>query len=162
MMQTAKQSLLLAALLASTVSAQAAVSAHEAAKLKSTLTPVGAEKAGNKASTIPAWDGGLAKAPPGYKNGDVRPDPYADEKPVLSINAKNMVQYADKLTDGVQALMKKYPDFRIDVYPTHRTAAAPQSVYDNTFRNATQAKTVDGGHGVEGAWGGIPFPIPKD
>jgi hypothetical protein len=162
MMQTAKQSLLLAALLASAVSAQAAVSADEAAKLKSTLTPVGAEKAGNKAGTIPAWDGGLAKAPPGYKNGDARPDPYADEKPVLSINAKNMAQYADKLTDGVQALMKKYPDFRIDVYPTHRTAAAPQSVYDNTFRNATQAKTVDGVHGVEGAWGGIPFPIPKD
>ncbi len=162
MMQTAKQSLLLAALLASAVSAQAAVSADEAAKLKSTLTPVGAEKAGNKAGTIPAWDGGLAKAPPDYKNGDARPDPYADEKPVLSINAKNMAQYADKLTDGVQALMKKYPDFRIDVYPTHRSAAAPQSVYDNTFRNATQAKTVDGGHGVEGAWGGIPFPIPKD
>ena len=30
-----------------------------------------------------------------------------------------------------QALLRKYPDsYRIDVYPTHRTAAAPQRVYD--------------------------------
>jgi hypothetical protein len=62
----------------------------------------------------------------------------------------------------VKALLKKYPDFKLEVYPTHRSAAAPQYVYDNTFRNATKAKAVDGGHGVEGAMGGIPFPIPKD
>ena len=162
MMKFAKNPLLAAALLATTLSAQAAVSADEAAKLKSTLTPVGAEKAGNKAGTIPAWDGGLSKAPAGYRNGDARPDPFAADKPTLSINAKNMAQHADKLTDGVQALMKKYSDFRIDVYPTHRSAAAPQFVYDNTFLNATRAKTVEQGHGVEGAYGGIPFPIPKD
>lgn len=162
MMPTAKHTLVLAALLAATMAAQAAVSAEEAAKLKSTLTPVGAERAGNKAGTIPAWDGGLTKAPPGYKNGDARPDPFAGEKPLLTINAKNMAQHADKLTDGVQALMKKYPDFRIDVYPTHRSAAAPQFVYDNTFANATRAKTVDKGHGLQGALGGIPFPIPRN
>ena len=49
-----------------------------------------------------------------------------------------MDQYADKLTDGTKALLKKYPEtFRVDVYKTHRTAAAPQWVYDNTFKNAT-------------------------
>ena len=142
--------------------AQAAVSAEEAAKLKSTLTPLGAERAANKDGSIPAWDGGLTKAAPGYKPGDARPDPFAAEKPLYSVNAKNMAQYESKLTDGVKALMKKYPDFRIDVYPTHRTAAAPQWVYDNTFKNATRAKLVDNGHGTEGAYGGIPFPIPKD
>lgn len=162
MMHTAKHSWLVAALLAGAMSAQAAVTAEEAAKLKSSLTPMGAEKAGNKDGSIPPWEGGLAKAAPGYKNGDARPDLYPNEKPILSINAKNMAQHADKLTDGVQALMKKYPDFRIDVYPTHRTAAAPQSVYDNTFKNATRAKTIEGGYGMEGAFGGTPFPIPKD
>lgn len=162
MMHNAKHHLLMAALLAAALPLQAAVTASEAAKLKSTLTPVGAEKAGNKAGTIPAWDGGLTKAAPGYKNGDARPDPFAADKPVLSINAKNMAAHADKLTDGVQALMKKHPDFRIDVYPTRRSAAMPQFVYDNTFQNATRAKTVEGGYGVEGAYGGIPFPIPKD
>jgi hypothetical protein len=140
----------------------AAVSADEAAKLKTTLTPLGAERGANADGSIPAWSGGVTKSAPGYKNGDARPDPFASEKPVLTINAKNMAQFDAKLTDGVKALMKKYPDFRIDVYPTHRSAAAPQWVYDNTFKNATRAKLVDGGQGTENAYGGTPFPIPKD
>jgi hypothetical protein len=151
-----------AAPLAAPLAAHAAVSADEAAKLKTTLTPLGAERAGNADGSIPSWDGGLAKAPAGYKGGDPRPDPFAAEKPLYSIDAKNLAQYESRLSDGVKALMKKNPEFRIDVYPTHRTAAAPQWVYDNTFRNATRAKLVDGGHGTEGAYGGIPFPIPKD
>jgi hypothetical protein len=142
--------------------AQAAVSAEEAARLKSTLTPLGAERAANKEGSIPAWDGGYTKPAAGFKAGDARPDPFASEKPLHSINARNMAQHEARLSDGVKALMKKYPDFRIDVYPTHRTAAAPQWVYDNTFRNATRAKLVDNGHGTEGAYGGTPFPIPKD
>jgi hypothetical protein len=143
--------------------ARAAVSAEEAAKLKSELTPFGAERAGNKDGTIPAWTGGLTTPTPGLKNGGRRPDPFSAEKPLFSIDAKNMAQYADKLSDGVKALMKKYPGFRIDVYPTHRTAAAPQWVYDNTFKNATRAKIVAGAAGPqpEGAYGGIPFPIAK-
>jgi Protein of unknown function (DUF1329) len=144
------------------LAAGAAVTAEEAAKLKTTLTPLGAERAGNKDGSIPAWDGGMTKAPPGYKSGDTRSDPFAGEKPLLSITAKNMDQHAARLSDGTKALLKKYPDYRIDVYPTHRTAAAPQWVYDNTFKNATRAKLVDGGHGTEGAYGGTPFPIPKD
>jgi len=142
--------------------AQAIVTAEEAAKLKSSLTPLGAERAGNKEGTIPAWDGGLTQAPPGYKPGDARPDFFASERPILSIESRNMAQYEAKLTDGVKALMKKYPEFRIDVYPTHRTAAAPQWVYDNTFKNAMRAKLVDGGHGTLDAYGGIPFPVPRD
>ncbi|MBI3367276.1 MAG: DUF1329 domain-containing protein [Burkholderiales bacterium] len=142
--------------------AVAAVPADEAAKLKTTLTPLGAEKAANKDGSIPAWSGGLTHAAAGYKNGSPRPDYFADEKPLLSIDARNMAAHDARLTDGVKALMKKYPEFRIDVYPTHRTAAAPQWVYDNTFANATRAKTVDGGYGVTGAYGGIPFPLPKD
>lgn len=153
---------LLAGLGLSSSLALAAVSADEAAKLKSSLTPMGAEKAGNKDNTIPAWDGGMTKAPAGYKEGTARPDMFPTEKPLLTIDAKNMAQYDAKLTDGVKALMKKYPEFHIEVYPTHRSAAAPQWVYDNTYKNATRAKTIDGGYGVEGAYGGIPFPIPKD
>jgi hypothetical protein len=103
--------------------AHAAVSADEAARLKTTLTPLGAERGANKDGSIPAWDGGLTKAPAGYKAGDPRPDFFAGEKPLLTISAKNMAQHDARLTDGVKALMKKYPDFRIEVYPTHRTAS---------------------------------------
>jgi len=143
---------------------QAAVSAEEANTLKSTLTPLGAEKAGNKDGTIPAWSGGLTTPESGFANGGRRPDPFAADKPQVSISAKNMAEYAAKLPEGVRLLMQRYPDsFRVDVYQTRRTAAAPQSVYENTFRNATRAKLVDGPAGPqpEGAFGGVPFPIPK-
>jgi hypothetical protein len=137
----------------------AAVSADEAAKLKSELTPLGAEKAGNKEGTIPAWTGGYTTPIPGEKAGGRRGDPFKDEKPLFSITTKNVDQYADKLADGTKAMFKKFPDYRIDVYPTHRTAAAPQWVYDNTARNATRAKL--NGDVPQAVYGGIPFPIPK-
>ena len=147
---------------AGTCPAFAAVSADEAAKLKSSLTPLGGEKAGNKDGSIPAWDGGLTKADGGAKVGDIPSQLFANEKPVAQITAGNMTQYASKLSDGTQALLKKYPDsFKVNVFPTHRTAAAPQYVYDTTFANATRCKLVDNGKSVEGCFGGIPFPIPK-
>jgi len=43
--------------------AMAGVTAEEAAKLKTTLTPFGAERAGNAEGTIPAWDGGITEIP---------------------------------------------------------------------------------------------------
>lgn len=146
----------------STVGAvQAAVTADEAKQLSGSLTPLGAEKAGNQAGTIPAWDGGLKGGAPATGR---RPDPYAAEKPLFTISAKNLDQYAEQLTDGVKAMLKKYPSsYRLDVYPTHRTAAAPQYVYDNTLKNATRGKLVQSSAGQvpEGVFGGVPFPIPK-
>jgi hypothetical protein len=141
--------------------ASAAVGPEEAKKLGDTLTPWGAEKAGNKDGSIPAYTGGLTKAPASYdpaKKG-VLTDPFADEKPLFSVNAGNMAQYADKLSDGVKAALAKYPDARIDVYPSHRTATYPKWVVDNTLKNATQCKEV--GAKLEGCVGGLPFPIPK-
>lgn len=159
-MKTLFQSACLALALAAALPATAGVSAAEAAKLKGELTPFGAEKAGNKDGSIPAWSGGYTTPIPGDKPGGRRGDPFKDEKPLFSVTARNADQYADKLTDGVKALLKKYPDtYRIDVYKTHRTAAAPQWVYENTFRNATHAKLEDGK--LRGAYGGVPFPIPK-
>lgn len=150
------------AVLISAPMANAAVSAEEAALLKTTLTPFGAERAGNKEGTIPAWEGGYTKVPPNYKSGDARTELFPGEKPLFSITAKNMDQHLDKLSEGVQALFKKYPDtFRMDIYPTHRTQAMPDWVQENTFKNATRAKLSADGLVVEGAYGGIPFPIPK-
>ena len=140
----------------------AGVTAEEAAKLKTTLTPLGGERAGNKDGSIPAWDGGYTTVPAGFKAGDKRADPFPNEKPVLKISAANVGQYADKLSEGIQALIKKYPDsFNVQVYPTHRTAAEPQWIYDNTLKNATKAKLSQDGLTIEGAYGGTPFPIPK-
>lgn len=143
-------------------SALAAVSADEAAKLKTTLTPFGGEKAGNKDGTIPAWNGGIA--PSGPRTTGQIPMVFPEDKPLFTITAKNMDQYESKLDEGTKALMKKYPDtYALNVYVTRRTAAAPQWVYDNTFKNATHAKIVQGPAGpyIQSAVGGVPFPIPK-
>jgi hypothetical protein len=145
--------------------ASAQVSPEEAQQLKKNLTPFGAERAGNKEGTIPEWTGGITAPPPGlgYKGPGTRyPDPYAEDKVLFSITAKNLDQYADKLNEGQIALLKKYPDtYRLDVYPTHRTQAAPQWVYDNTFANATRAEVSKDGNKLLQSFGGIPFPIPK-
>lgn len=141
---------------------QAAVTPEEAQALKSRLTPLGAERAGNAAGTIPAWEGGLTKPLADYTPGNRRFDPYGADKPVLTVTAENMAQHADRLSEGVKALLQKYPtSFRLDVYPTRRSAAAPQWVYDNTLKNATQAQLVNDGLTITGAFGGVPFPIPK-
>jgi hypothetical protein len=143
--------------------ALAAVTADEAKQLGTTLTAVGAERAANKDGTIPEYKGGLTTPPAGYKSGDgIRPNPFASEKPRLTIDAKNMAQHADKLTEGTKAMLQKYPTFRVDVYPTHRTVAFPKFVTDNTLKNATRAKLTNNGLSTEGAHAGFPFPIPKN
>jgi hypothetical protein len=142
--------------------AHAGVTPQEAEQLGTTLTPTGAEKAGNKDGSIPAWDGGYTKQLPGFTNGGRRDqDPFAAEKPLYTVTAQNMAQYADKLSEGSKAMLKKYPDYRIDVYPTHRTSAAPQWVYDNIKKNAVRASLSPQGL-PQGAYGGVPFPIPKN
>jgi hypothetical protein len=146
------------------VPAQSAVSIEEAGQLQTSLTPIGAERAGNLEGTIPPWTGGYTTVDPWYHPGMRRPDPFAGEKVLFSITRENLARYRDKLPDGAKALFAKFADYRMDIYPTHRTAAAPQSIYENIFRNATRAHATPEGiaYGVEGAAGGIPFPIPKN
>src|SRR5579863_2791496 len=155
----------IAALLSGAV-AFGAVSPQDAARLGADLTPLGGEKAGNADGSIPAWTGGL-KSPadagfPNYHSPDHYPDPYASDKPLFTITAANMAQYAAKLTEGHKALLKAYADYKMVVYPAHRSGASPQSVYEATKRNATTARLVPDGNGFTGALGGTPFPIPQN
>ncbi|MES2258394.1 MAG: DUF1329 domain-containing protein [Pseudomonadota bacterium] len=143
----------------------AAVSPDEAKQLGASLTPWGAEKGGNKDGTIPPYSGGLAKAPPGVTaTGGRLANPYAAEKPLFSIDAKNHAQYADRLTAGAIELLKRYPTYRIDVYPSHRSfPEPPKAMQEASIRNARNAecKLSPDGTGVRGCWGGVPFPMPK-
>ncbi|WP_111979486.1 DUF1329 domain-containing protein [Algibacillus agarilyticus] len=140
----------------------AKVTADEAARLGKDLTPLGAEKAGNKDGSIPAWTQGITKAPANYKVGNHHPDPFTTDQPLFTIDAKNVSQYSDNLSAGQKALFATYPEtFKMPVYPTRRTASNPQHVYDATLANATRAELVEGGNGIKGTAIGIPFPIPK-
>ncbi|HVU32837.1 MAG TPA: DUF1329 domain-containing protein [Opitutaceae bacterium] len=161
-----KNSLLLAlfssACAVGALSSRAAVSDAEASRLGKDLTPLGAEVAGSADGAVPSWTGGIVTPPAGYKVGDHHPDPYADDQPLLTITGANAAQYADKLTAGNLALLKAYPDYKMIVYPSHRSASNPQRIYDATRLNATRAHLVSNGNGISGAIVGIPFPIPQN
>ena len=134
----------------------------EATVLGGSLTPLGAEQAGNAEGSIPPWTGGIAAAPPASTGRG--PGPFVAEKPLFSITATNLSRHAARLPMGAKVLFAKYADYRIDVYPTHRTAAAPAAVYQATARNAVSARAAPEGitFGIEGGAGGIPFPIPRN
>ena len=136
----------------------AKVSSEEAAKLGNELTPMGAVKAGNKAGTISAWENGVVT-----QNADgTYKDPYAKEKPLFVITAKNMAEHKDKLSPGMQAMLKMYPEtYKVPVYPTHRPVEFSQDIYGKAKKNATSAELVDGGNGITGFDELAPFPIPK-
>ncbi|MDH3895524.1 MAG: DUF1329 domain-containing protein [Chromatiales bacterium] len=151
-------------LLAMAWPAVAEVSAAEAARLGGgELTPLGAERAGNAAGTIPAWTGGITEMPPGYVPGRHHVDPFADDPVLYSIDAANLGEHADKLTDGQKALLAAYPDtLHFNVYPTRRSASYPAWVYEAIRENATSATLLTAGKGgVEGAHISSPFPMPK-
>ncbi len=145
------------------LSAVAGVSPGEASKLGVSLTPLGGEISGNGKSGwdgIPAWTGGLteAQAPKNYRPPEHHPDPFANEKPLLIINSANMAKYANYLGEGVQAMLKQYPqNFYLQIYPSHRTLAVPQRVADNTKRCALTAQLR--GWAMDNCVGGTPFPI---
>lgn len=144
------------------VNSLAELSADQIARLGNDLTPLGGEKAGNADGSIPAWDGGLTQAPAGYQAGKHYVDPYASDSIEFTITAANMDKYADKLTEGHKALLKTYSDYKMNIYPTHRSAAAPQRIYDATRQYAATARLTPDGNGVEGIVNGIPFPIPEN
>ena len=125
-----RSALTLAALCALGITAHAKLSTAEIERLSKDLTPVGAERAGNKDGTIPKWEGGLTKAPAGFDAKKGWADPYAADKPLFTITAANAEQYKDKLAPGQLALLKRYPSYKIDVYPTRRSAAFPDSAYE--------------------------------
>lgn len=141
----------------------AEMTVDEIARLGADLTPLGGEKAGNADGTIPPWDGGLTQPPAGYQQSKHYVDPFAGDAIQFTITAGNMDQYADKLTEGHKLLLKTYPDsYKMNVYQTRRTAAAPQRIYDATREVAATARLADNGNGVEGAVTGIPFPVPEN
>lgn len=141
----------------------AELSEEEIKQLGTTLTPWGAEIAGSEDGSYPAYTGGI-KAPEGFDpdSGDW-PDPYAEDKPLFSIDASNIDEYADKLMAGQMELMRRFPSFRMDIYPSRRGAWLSDKVIEATLANGRnpECKTSSDGVGLYGCWGGVPFPIPK-
>ncbi|NRA41349.1 MAG: DUF1329 domain-containing protein [Pseudomonadales bacterium] len=147
------------------ISAHALVDKSMAAKLGTELTPMGADPSANADGSIPAWSGKWVGLPPGMNytgSGSVYPDPYADEVPLYTITADNAEQYAALLNDGMLAMLKKYPNYKIPVYPTHRDFRYQDQVEQRTKWNVGNAQLVNGVDGMQKTTGGAPFPIPEN
>ncbi len=144
------------------VSANAELTPAQIERLGNDLTPLGAERAGNAAGTIPEWTGGIQTPPKGYQIGEHHRDPFADDQILFTIDSTNMDEYRDHLSAGHQVMLETYPSFSINVYPTRRSASVPQRIYDATRSAAATATLEDNGNGVANAVIGIPFPIPEN
>lgn len=131
-------------------------------RLSEDLTPLGAERNGNEAGTIPPWTGGITAPPVAYQAGEYHPDPFAGEEPLFRIDANNVDQYRASLAEGQVAMLAEYPDMYFDVYPSHRSAAFPQRIYEMTAKNAATGALAEDGDAVTGVAEGFPFPFPEN
>lgn len=143
-------------------SVMAAVSADEVAKLGVSLTPLGGEMAGNADGSIPAWTGLPQNAGKVDERGFLE-NPFAGEQPLFTITAQNMDQHRDKLTPGQIAMFQRYPEtYKMNIYPTHRTASNPSEVYEAARQNAANTTLIEGGNGLENFKVAHAFPIPQN
>ena len=102
---------------------------------------------------------------PGYSYGKPREEffKYKDEKPLLTITAANVKDYADKLAPGELEMIKARPGYQMNIFPTHRDCVVPDFVKKNSEANVTAAKLDSTGAFLETAvLPGAPFPNPKN
>ncbi|MCY1483385.1 hypothetical protein D9M68_169650 [compost metagenome] len=143
--------------------AHAETSAQDLDRLGKDLTPTGAEMAGNADGSIPAWDGGITKAPADFDPNKGYTNPLASEQPLYTITSENFAQYEQLLAPGQIEMLKRYPSYKMKVYPSHRTLALPQEEYDNIKAEAPGIQAVPGGRGLRNLRKStVPFPVPKD
>jgi hypothetical protein len=142
----------------------AKVPPEEAAKLGTTLTPIGAEPGANADGSIPAYTGNMSGLPSGLKYdgpGTPYPDPYADDPILHSVTQANVEEHNKFLSPGLKALFAAYPDsFRADVYPSHRDGGYSDRFIEKSHFNAVNSELQNGEDGIRGFTGSVAFPIP--
>lgn len=141
----------------------AKVTPEEAKKLGvegTVLTPSGAIRAGNAEGTIPEWTGGLPQKK--IDKGTWLPNPFPEDKPLFTITSANYKQYADKLSPGQQEMFTLYPNYKMNIYQSRRTASNHPYIYKAAIENATQAELTESGNDFRNAKITWAFPIPKN
>jgi hypothetical protein len=140
----------------------AKVSEEQVNRLGTDLTPLGAQTLGNAEGTIPAWTGGITTPPENYQPGQFHPDPFTSDPIAFTITKENTSNYRKNLTEGQVALLNQYaPGYKMHVYPSRRSAAYPQWIYEKLKANAATAEVLEQGNGVKEAIATSPFPIPQ-
>ena len=118
-----RKSVMALAIASTCASALAAVTADEAKQLGTTLTPAGAERAGNKDGSIPVYaSGGLTTAPAGFKKGDGIPSRSVRERQAAVLGrCQEHGQVRGQADRGHQGPDEEVPDL-----PHRRVPDAPQ------------------------------------
>jgi hypothetical protein len=124
---------------------------------------MGAEIAGSE-NGVAAYSGQFVGSWPGLRNRHgYDPGPYADEAPLFTITADSQAQHAERLSEGMKALLKAYPQtFRMPVYPSRRDFGFPDWACATAQHNARHARLLDGGLGADGIGGAPAFPQPRN
>ncbi|MEM8792279.1 MAG: DUF1329 domain-containing protein [Pseudomonadota bacterium] len=147
------------AFVASASVALADATPEQIARLGADLTITGAEKAGNADGSIPAWAGLNVNT----SNGRQLLNPFAGEQPILKIDQSNVDQHASRLSAGQIALIKRYPNYFINVYPTHRIFDIPSEAKQHIKNEVGSIATTGGGQGLSGLnLSSVAFPFPEN
>lgn len=143
----------------------AKATADEIARIGTKYTCTGAEMAGSPSGVAPFTGKYLGAMPgmiPHSEGGAHQTDPFADEQPLFTIDANNFAQYAEQLSPGQLAMFRKYPSFKMHVYPSHRDFRYDASVCQAALTNARHAElSADGLTALNAVRGAVPFPFPK-
>lgn len=78
--------------------------------------------------------------PMGFVKGGEYILPFKQDTPVFTISHKNVEQYAAKLSAGHQALLKKFPSYRLPIFPAHRPVAYPPKLERAIYRHRNKAE----------------------
>lgn len=163
-MHKLKSTALMLALALPATGAMAKMSAEDLARFGNDLTPMGAIKAGSEDGLLPEWTGSIVGLPEGLEwdgPGTPYPDPWPDEKPVLTITKANLDQHRDRLSPGQIAMFETYPDtFAMPVYPGHREFSYYERYYEKVRYNAENAVLSNNDESISGFVGGNAFPLP--
>jgi hypothetical protein len=130
-------------------------------RLDKDLTPMGAERSGNRSGSIPGWNGGIATPPADFERQKGWADPFAADKPLFTIHRDNLAQHADLLVPGQRALLQRSATYRMVVYPSRRSAGYPNAVYQGIRAEAADARLDNDGNAVKDVRKShVPFPLP--
>ena len=89
------------------------------------------------------------------------PNPYKEDKVLLTIDSNNYYEYKDFLTAGQIKMFESYPlTFKMNIFPSQRSCAIPDEVLE--LSQEGNAKLIDEGEGIEGVIGSIPFTSPSE
>ena len=78
---------------------------------------------------------------------------------IEGINQNNYTEYSGLLSEGHKEMLRRYNDYEMRVYPSHRTVVYSEAIQDATVANRERAKLLES-DSLTGARLGFPVPEP--